>query len=253
MTSSEHFIQGEIISECNMEWPYKAVWLQAQQSELQSLLRLTQSTEEEQGQEAHTASFRALVLDRAIPQSLAVYVLTLFAIPILEVAEDKNPADVLSSTQPSDIVAPSAGSAQETSSVASVNAPERVGEGADETPATTSGSADPAGTAGTAGDSSSRSPELAQSTASVAGSANTAGKAGLGGSAGTAGSVAELCKQGSKQWSSAMEQAGLPWALQLLAAFARRHQVPMQCYMSDCCHPAPLLRLLACTNFTVSS
>ena len=219
MKSSEHFTQGKIISECHLGWPYKAVWLQAQQSELQSLLRLTQSTEEEQGQEAHTASFRTLVLDRAIPQSLAVYVLTLFAIPLLEVAEDKNPADVLSSTQPSDIVAPSAGSAQETSSVASVSASERVGEAADETPATTSGSADPAGTAGTAGDSIPKGSELAESTAGAA------GKAGLGGSAGTAGPTAELCKQGSKQWSSAMGQAGLPWAVQLLAAFARRHQV----------------------------
>ena len=199
--------------------------LQAQQSELQSLLRLTQSTGEEQGQEAHTASFRTLVLDRAIPQSLAVYILALFTTPLLEVAEDKTPADVVLSTQQSADAAPAAGRAQETSGVASVNASERIGKAADETPASTSASPDSAGTADTAG---------------------TAG------SAGTAGPMAELCKQSSKQWGSAMEQAGLPWALQLLAAFARRHQVTMQCCAEQHSSPFTLVHVCCMHNFYLS-
>ena len=34
-----------------------------------------------------------------------------------------------------------------------------------------------------------------------------------------------LCEKGSKQWAQGIAMAGLPWALQLLAAFARGHQV----------------------------
>ena len=34
-----------------------------------------------------------------------------------------------------------------------------------------------------------------------------------------------LCERGSEQWAKGIAMAGLPWALQLLAAFARGHQV----------------------------
>lgn len=140
--------------------------LQAQQSELQSLLRLTQSTEEGQGQgqEQRPASFRALVLNRAIPQALAGYTLGLFTF----LPQEPPPG------------APSS---------------EQVPQKED------------------------------RSKASDTSTAGTVGKIGI---------AEEMCKRGSEQWKVATEQAGLPWALQLLAAFARQHQVCCRQLLSAC-------------------
>ena len=154
--------------------------LQAQQSELQSLLRLTESTEEGQAQALPSTSFRALVLDRAIPQALAGYALAVFTIEQQAQAD----APTQSQTWPSidDQSEPQPGA----QAGVSVMAPaEQREEGTLE---------------GQAGQGQRAEGEL-----------------------GTQQGV--LCKKGSEQWGRAISMAGLPWALQLLAAFARGHPV----------------------------
>lgn len=149
--------------------------LQAQQSELQSLLRLTESTEEGQAQALPSTSFRALVLDRAIPQALAGYALALFNI------EAQAQADV--PIQP-----------QAQLSI----------------------------------DDQSEPQPAAQAGVSVTAPAEHREEDTLDGQAGrgqmAAGELGrqqgDLCKKGSEQWSRAISMAGLPWALQLLAAFS---------------------------------
>ncbi|KAL0024070.1 hypothetical protein WJX79_002966 [Trebouxia sp. C0005] len=148
---------------------------QAQQSELQSLLRLTESTEEGQAQALPSTSFRALVLDRAIPQALAGYALALFNI------EAQAQADV--PIQP-----------QAQLSI----------------------------------DDQSEPQPAAQAGVSVTAPAEHREEDTLDGQAGrgqmAAGELGrqqgDLCKKGSEQWSRAISMAGLPWALQLLAAFS---------------------------------
>lgn len=162
--------------------------LQAQQSELQSLLRLTESTEEGQGLD-QPASFRALVLDRAIPHSLAGYALTLFSInqpTQLEAESDSHPG-------------PAVISQSEAPSVAE---------------------------AGT--HASTLSDETAQEAAEAQ---TTQGQEEQGGADRQEGGV---CSKGSEQWGRAIAMAGLPWALQLMAAFARGHQVRSFTYICTC-------------------
>ena len=153
---------------------------QAQQSELQSLLRLTESTEEGQAQALPSTSFRALVLDRAIPQALAGYALALFTVESQAQAD----APTQSQTQLSidDQSEPQSGAQDRVS----VTAP---AEHREEDPLD-----------GQAGQGQKAEGELGRQ---------------QGG----------LCNKGSEQWGRAISMAGLPWALQLLAAFARGHSV----------------------------
>ncbi len=154
--------------------------LQAQQSELQSLLRLTESTEEGQAQALPSTSFRALVLDRAIPQALAGYALALFTID--QQAQEDAPTQ--SQTQPS--VDDQSESQSGAEAGVSVTAPaEHREEGILE---------------GQAGQGQKAEGEFDRQ-------------------------QGVLCKKGSEQWGRAIHMAGLPWALQLLAAFARGHPV----------------------------
>ena len=151
--------------------------LQAQQSELQSLLRLTESTEEGQAQALPSTSFRALVLDRAISQALAGYALALFTI------EPQAQADAPTQSQRQLSI-----------------------------------------------DDQSESQSGAQDGVSVTAPAEQREEDTLDGQAQKAEKEFDrqqgvLCKRGSEQWGRAISMAGLPWALQLLAAFARGHLV----------------------------
>ena len=51
-----------------------------------------------------------------------------------------------------------------------------------------------------------------------------------------AGKELTLCGKGSEQWEKGIAMAGLPWALKLLAAFARGHQV-MYLYALNLLYP----------------
>ena len=154
--------------------------LQAQKSELQSLLRLTESTEEGQAQALPSTSFRALVLDRAIPQALDGYALALFNIEPQAQAD----APTQSQTQPSiDDQSESQSGAQDGVSV-TAPAEQREEDTLD----------------GQAGQDQKAEKEFDRQ-------------------------QGVLCKRGSEQWGRAISMAGLPWALQLLAAFARGHLV----------------------------
>lgn len=164
---------------------------------MQSLLRLTQSTEEEQGQGQDAVSFRALVLNQGIPQNLAMYTLALFTHAQTDHTQTGHDSE------------------QSSSHVA--GAPQAVAG----TPDTAKKSDDTSESASKAeGVQASASRTVMQSALE-----SPAGTAGTADAAGTAGTSVELFKQGSEDWSTAMQQAGLPWALQLLTAFARRHQV----------------------------
>ena len=229
---------------------------QAQQSELQSLLRLTQSTEEEQGQGKQAISFRALVLNRDIAQSLAQYTVALFTTPEEGVGDTADPSGQTTGSAATESANSTADAAGSTASTA-VSLSTAI-DGAQAGAAGTAGSADAAGTAGAAGIADLADAAGTASTASTAGTAgtansagpayslNTAGTAGTPGSAGSAGpahslntagtagapgsaeKAAELCKQSSEQWGTGIQKAGLPWALQLLAAFSQHHQVCVQ-------------------------
>ena len=154
--------------------------LQAQQSELQSLLRLTESTEEGQAQALPSTSFRALVLDRAIPQALAGYALALFTI------EPQAQADALtqSQTQPSIVDQSESQSGAQAGVFVTAPAEHREEDTLN----------------GQAGEGQKAEGKLGWQKGS-------------------------LCKKGSEQWGRAISMAGLPWALQLLAAFACGHLV----------------------------
>ncbi len=154
--------------------------LQAQQSELQSLLRLTESTEEGQAQALPSTSFRALVLDRAIPQALAGYALALFTIESQAQAD----APAQSQTQPSVVDQSDSQSGAQDGVSVRASAEQREEDTLD----------------GQAGQEQKAEMEFNRQ---------------QGG----------LCKKGSEQWGRAISMAGLPWALQLLAAFARGHPV----------------------------
>lgn len=153
--------------------------MQAQQSELQSLLRLTESTEEGQGL-SQPVSFRALVLDRAIPHTLAGYALTLFSI------NQPNHLDAQSDSHPG----PGVSNQSEAPTVAE------------------------------AGNRASTSSEQMAQEAAEAQTAQ--GQEEQGGADRQEGG---LWSKGSEQWGRAIAMAGLPWGLQLMAAFARGHQV----------------------------
>ncbi len=158
--------------------------LQAQRSELQSLFRLTESTEEGQGQGLPSASFRALVLDRAIPQALADYALAKFTIDTQ--AQTDSPTQFDTHTQ-------------------------AATESQAESPAEAQPGTDVKDSAGQIQQAVGNLDRQAEQSQKVAGDAH--GQKGV------------LCKRGSEEWGRAIAMAGLPWALQLLAAIARGHQV----------------------------
>ena len=198
-------------------------WPQAQQSELQSILRLTESTEE--GQNPDQPSFRALVLDRGIPHALARYIIVLFILPALPQPSTHASADA-ESLEPHSIDA----------------ATTKVG--ADSASVRNKGQADPDASS----DSITSHANAAKDTSATASGSNKLSEArashsivGLEGSTQQAGSAerqataasrqeAALCEQGSQQWSKGIGMAGLPWALQLLAAFVKGHQVLQYAY-----------------------
>lgn len=155
--------------------------VQAQQSELQSLLRLTESTQEGQGQGQGkglpSVSFRALVLDRAIPHTLLRYALALFTVAF----------------QPQTHTPDTPGAATESESRLETQPNPGVQVLAEDS----------------------------QPEASADQQAGQIKKAAEDGHE----QEGILCKRGSEQWGKAVSMAGLPWALQLLAAFARGHQV----------------------------
>ena len=192
--------------------------MQAQQSELQSLLRLTESTEEGQGQDQPSSSFRSLVLERAIPHTLARYVTALFILP-----NDTKP-------EPQDSAKPEPRVSSPDDISTTVSAAALPQEGTDaqrQQPfheGVTAPPLDPPGTATAAS-------ATQMQTEADSGGRSGVSEAGLNheqaGNAErqAAGKEAALCEKGSEQWAKGIGMAGLPWALQLLAAFARGHQV----------------------------
>lgn len=187
------------------------LWLQAQQSELQSLLRLTESTEEGQGQD-QPSSFRSLVLERAIPHTLAQYVTALFTLSDETQISPQDSAKHESRALPVD-------DASTTDSALPPDAerqPGLDGGGTANTLDPPSPTAAIATQPQTDSDSGGRSNvSQADSSQQQAGSAERQ----------SAGKALVLCGRGSEQWAKGIGMAGLPWALQLLAAFARGHQV----------------------------
>lgn len=208
---SRRLLHGEstgAVLKCTYAYGQNCISLQAQRSELQSLLRLTQSTEEEHSQTQDTASFRTLVLDRHIPQELAEYILALYTMTKTDSSEGGQNAEQ-GVTVTAEASAVAAGDLEATAGISA----EANGIAAEEQATSSSGTVQQSGTAGSA---------------CRAGTADAARSAEATRASGAAVEARVLCKQGSEPWTRAMQQAGLPWALQLLAAFARNHQVCLQ-------------------------
>lgn len=194
--------------------------LQAQQSELQSLLRLTESTEEGQAQDQPSSSFRALVFERAIPHALARYFITLFILPdqaqpsLKDSAKSESGASSPVDPPTTDLIAAQPeGDAQAQGRqplAGSIPAPPLPPPA----PVSAAASATQLQT-----ESSSGGVSEADISQQQAGSGERQG----------AGKELALCERGSQPWAKGIGMAGLPWALQLLAAFARGHQVNSFC------------------------
>ena len=197
---------------CDAGGGYKVcACVQTQQSEVQSLLRLTESTEEGQSLDLPSSSFRALVLDRGIPDTLARYATALFTVPdqTQDLAESEFKMSTPAGNDP-------AGSA-EVQSGEDVDVSSQQADPSDVAttlPAVVSSISEAASMAQQESKADASSCNSARQTGSNEGRAAAAGK-----------QEAALCEKGSEQWVQGIGMAGLPWALQLLAAFARGHQV----------------------------
>lgn len=186
--------------------------LQAQQSELQSLLRLTESTEEGQGQDQPSSSFRSLVLDRAIPHALAQYIIALFTLPSQTQPSPKDSAESDSGVSFPNDRATTGSAAALPEGATGVQGQGPPDEGAPAPPLTP---ATPASEAVSATQLQTGGVSKADLNQQQAGSAERQ----------AAGKEPAFRERGSQQWTKGIGMAGLPWALQLLAAFARGHQV----------------------------
>ena len=181
------------------------------------MLRLTESTEEGQGQD-QPLSFRSLVLERAIPHTLAQYVSALFTLPDETQVSPQDSDRRESRALPVDNTSTS-GSASELPADAERQPPLEGGANAN--------TLDPPNPTSAAAAATQNEFDLGgHSDVSQAGSSQQ--QAGSG-ERQSAGKELALCGKGSEQWAKGIGMAGLPWALQLLAAFARGHQVLLVC------------------------
>ena len=179
------------------------------------MLRLTESTEEGQGQD-QPSSFRSLVLDRAIPHTLAQYVAALFTLPDETQVSPQGSAKHESTASPVDNTT-TTGSAVTLPTDAERQPPLDGG--------VTVNSLEPPNpilAAAIATDPQTESDSGGRSNISQAGSSQQPAASA---ERQSAGKELALCGRGSEQWARGIGMAGLPWALQLLAAFARGHQV----------------------------
>ena len=188
------------------------------------MLRLTESTEEGQGQD-QPSSFRSLVLERAIPHTLAQYVTALFTLPDGTQVASQDSARHESRTLP----------VEETSTTDSAVA--RPADTERKPPldgsATASTLEPPNPTSAAATATQTESDSGGHSNVSQAGSSEQQTGSG---ERQPAGKELALCGKGSEQWAKGIGMAGLPWALKLLAAFARGHQV-MYLYALNLLYP----------------
>ena len=156
------------------------------------------------------------MLERAIPHTLAQYVTTLFTLPDEAQGSPQDSAKHESGASPAD----------DTSTTASAVA---LPADAEKQPSLDGGAiadtldpSDPTSAAACATQLQTESDSGGRSNVSQAGSSQQ--QAGSG-ERQSAGKELALCGRGSEQWAKGIGMAGLPWALQLLAAFARGHQV----------------------------